>query len=109
MWGSAKDASVSIIPFQFHMHSTCEHIVDSYLCPLELHLVTRVDKTAADSPEMCKREGVPCLAVFGVNHGFTNSPTSDKGSSSLFAAIVKNLPKKTGLVVIAASRPTLAV
>ena len=56
MWGTAPDGTVPLEPFQFHVHSTCEHAVDGFLCPLELHLVTRVDQKARDIPDQCKTE-----------------------------------------------------
>jgi hypothetical protein len=61
------------------MHSTCEHAINSLYCPLELHLVTRVNKSAPDSPAQCKSSD--CTAVFGVQYSWTDSPVDDSGSS----------------------------
>lgn len=116
MWGSPSDGTVPLEPFQFHVHSTCEHAVDGFLCPLELHLVTRVDQKAKDIPEQCKTAN--CLAVFGVIYTFdaeklnaamvkAQSGDDDKESENKAGAganseehildlIARNLPKGPG-------------
>jgi carbonic anhydrase len=106
MWNSSQDATVSLEPFQFHVHSTCEHAVDGNLCPLELHLVTRVDQKAKDSPAQCKTAN--CLAVFGVIYTFDaeklskamdqaqNTTTIDRSNENILDLMVNQLPKGAG-------------
>jgi carbonic anhydrase len=93
MWGAADDAIVSLEPLQVHVHSTCEHVVDSFLCPLELHLVTRVDPDSDSAPAACRSEAAPCLAVFGVMYSFSNDPMDDKNGNKFLDTVVKHLPK----------------
>ena len=96
MWGTAPDGTVPLEPFQFHVHSTCEHAVDGFLCPLELHLVTRVDQKARDIPDQCKTEN--CLAVFGVIYTFDAQKLGDSivkaegDAKKNGAADIKDLP-----------------
>jgi carbonic anhydrase len=114
MWGTAPDATVPLLPFQFHVHSTCEHAVDGFLCPLELHLVTKVDQKAKDTPAKCKTAN--CLAVFGVIYTFdaeklaeeamvkaqdVNNATKENGNTSkdngnILDLMVSQLPKGIG-------------
>lgn len=39
MWGAAEEgiSTVPVTPLQFHVHSTCEHLVNGFMCPLVCH------------------------------------------------------------------------
>ena len=98
LWGTDSNATVSVQPFQFHVHSTCEHTLDSFFCPLELHLVTRVDKNAGDSPEKCKTADANCLAVFGVLNTFGADVDAKRvtPTATLFDSIIRYFPGGVG-------------
>lgn len=93
MWGAAAGATVPLQPLQAHVHSTCEHTVDSFMCPLELHLVSRVDPGSADAPPACRDEAAPCLAVFGVMFNFGDDPMDDTSGSAFLDDVAKHLPR----------------
>lgn len=80
------------------MHSTCEHAINSLYCPLELHLVTRVNKTAPDSPARCKNSDpdVQCTAVFGVQYSWAYSPLDDIARSIPLKEVLKYTPLGVG-------------
>jgi hypothetical protein len=62
--GAGNLTRVPLTPLAFHVHTTCEHVIDGNLCALEIHLVTKVDNTTGvEVPEKCNQE--VCLAVFG--------------------------------------------
>ncbi|KFM27369.1 Carbonic anhydrase 2 [Auxenochlorella protothecoides] len=98
MWGSDAEniSSVPVKPFQFHWHSTCEHIVDGFMCPLELHLVTKVDnETDAPVPRYCQKN--TCLAVFGVTFEY-NADDVFTGTVPFMEGIVESLPSQDDVV-----------
>jgi len=95
MWNSATEGitTVPLVPLQFHMHSTCEHIVNGYMCPIELHLVTKVDNTSSmPVPAQCKTSN--CLAVFGAFYTLDTNPETEK--FPFFQEIVDNIPNSVG-------------
>ena len=77
--GTGNLTRVPLKPLAFHVHTTCEHVIEGNLCALEIHLVTKVDNTTgAEVPEKCNQED--CLAVFGTIFQVREALDNEMGS-----------------------------
>jgi len=96
MWGAKAEGidRVAIEPLQFHIHSTCEHIVNGEGCQIELHLVSvATNSTGVPIPKQCQSS--PCYAVFGVKYDFSSDPLVGSEDSGI-ALLADNAPSKVG-------------
>lgn len=85
---------VKVVPYQFHMHQTSEHLVAGRDYAMELHLVTKLitDNTTALGQFCANQPQKVCLAVFGVVYDFKINADVGTGDP-LIQKIVKNLPQ----------------